>query len=160
MKVSTYSTSHRMDQIYHLKFRFHLGRGHICLGELILINNSIIRTFSYLGGTSPNLKHGVLIIHLVDVWRRRAEKLGPPFSWKFYLSRSGHIIRPPWQVKIIIKSTLPRTCPFDLKLRACDLIDIPNTKFYGFTSKFGVWGHSNSLFHSGSVGFSICRANL
>jgi hypothetical protein len=48
-------------------------------------------------------------------------------------------LRPDWQgEEEIEKSTLPRTCPFDLKLRKCDLIDILNTKFYGFTSKFGV----------------------
>ncbi len=40
--------------------------------------------------------------------------------------------------KQIEKSTFPRTCPFDLKFRTCNLIEIPNTKFYGFTSNFGV----------------------
>jgi hypothetical protein len=44
-----------------------LRRCHISLAELIKSKYGWVSTFSYLGGISPNLKHGLLILYVVDI---------------------------------------------------------------------------------------------
>ncbi len=44
-----------------------LGCDYISQTELIKSKNGWVSTFSYLGGTSPNLKHGLLILYGVDI---------------------------------------------------------------------------------------------